>query len=264
MPKVRYHCKTLFIRALVVRVFRINAFFNRNSQPRQRRFLSDLVDIIDQDLPPCCCLQRCESFAMDLVRYPPLGEHREPLIEPELAPIGVCHKVAKPAVSDLMGNHIAEGTVPSKQARCHKGHARVLHAAEWEARRHHHDVISIPFVRAIELLRGQDILLRHVLKLIRGCLHLRGLRPHLRAWPDVLAYKVSHSHGHKVGGNGLRHVETKCDQITIASIAAGNFCGHHSGEALRDTEGTCVGHAHCSRVHAREERPVQTSLALRE
>ena len=57
-----------------------------------------------------------------------LDEHGEALVEPEVLPGGVRHKVARPGVGDLMHHHVHGTLVPSQQSGRDEREARVLHA----------------------------------------------------------------------------------------------------------------------------------------
>lgn len=77
---------------------------------------------------------------------------REPLVEPEIVPGGVGHQVARPGVGELVGHRRDQRPVAGDQHRGQKGQVRVLHAAEWEARRHHQQVEALPVIGPVELL----------------------------------------------------------------------------------------------------------------
>lgn len=76
----------------------------------------------------------------------PLQEHGPPLVQPEVFPAGICHKIACPAVGNLVSNHIGQTSVTGQKGGGHKCETWVLHTTVGETRGEQQQVIPAPHI----------------------------------------------------------------------------------------------------------------------
>jgi hypothetical protein len=119
------------------------------NQSIQELNLNKLLDIIQEYL----CLQ---LLPYHLLTAAPTtcAANRPAFVQPKVLPGGVRHQVSCPGVRNLVGNDVGGASVPRQKSRCDERKARILHAAIWEARRQHQEVVLAPAVGPRERLAG--------------------------------------------------------------------------------------------------------------
>lgn len=150
-----------------------------------------------------------------------------------MLPVLSCDQVAHPAVSNLVGNDIDQGTVSSQERRGDKGQARVLHTTVGERGREDQEIIATPIVGGQEFLTSADERLS-VNKLPCGSLNDLGFSPDSRAGSNLATLEVSDSEGDQVRGHtGLLVELVGGGTIGLLLLSSGDG-GHDCAEGCVD------------------------------
>ncbi len=87
-------------------------------------------------LPPIKHLfHQCLLFAVHFFLNPVFNVRCEALIQPKIAPGGICYKIARPGVGQLMRDETHETLVSGDYSWSHKRDNRVFHPAKGKTRR---------------------------------------------------------------------------------------------------------------------------------
>ena len=170
----------------------------------------------------------------------PLQVHRESFVQPEVPPGRVRDQVARPGVRQLVRDERHQALVSREDRGGREGEPRILHPAEREARRQDEDVVPLPPVLPVQLLRRAQHRLE-VRELARGAGDDVRLRPDARARRNRGEREVADRQGDQVRRDRLRHLEG------VVPVARGRRVvvrAHDGEELLRRADARRVGDPH--------------------
>ena len=168
----------------------------------------------------------------------------EALVEPHVAPGGIGDEIARPRMGQLVRDQRHQALVADQYGRCREGQARVLHAAEREARWQHEDVVATPAIGTVQLLGGLDHLLG-VGKLLGCLLDDRRFGIHRTARAGFAYGEITDRDREQVGRDRLVHREPVVAIERVPRIIVG---AHHCTQRLGNDHVRAVGEAHRRRV----------------
>ena len=198
--------------------------------------------------------------AEDLLQDAALEVDGEPLVQPEVAPGGVGHEIARPRVGELVRNQRDQTLVPGDDGRRREGQPRILHATERKAGRQHQQVVALPAIRPVEPLGGSHHRLG-VVELRRGRLDHRRLGVHPRALPHRTEREIPDGERDQIRGDRLTHFELKLAIERRLGVVGG---AHHRPQRGGRAHGRAVGDPHTGCVLQRDPAPRMNRLRLRE
>lgn len=149
-----------------------------------------------------------------------LSKHGKTFIKPEMLKVLVGHKISRPGMGNLMGNHAGQTLITGLiwiVTDCHshpfilisfspflyqkggrgKGQTRVFHASVGKTGRQHQNVIDTPNIWSIEVFSGLEHLLG-LRELESRFVHEFLFAPNVRARANPTGFQVSNGNGNQI------------------------------------------------------------------
>ena len=183
----------------------------------------------------------------------------EALVEPDVAPGGAGHQVARPRMRQLVRDQRDQALVADQHGRRGECHVRVFHATERERWRQYQNVVAAPRIRAVQLLGGGNQLFG-VLELVRGLVDHRRLRIDGRTRAGFLHRDVAGTDRQQVGRNRVRLIEA---EVAVQRMLRVVDRAHHHAHVLRRGHMRVVGETDRRRILQRHPRARMDRLGLR-
>ena len=257
--------EALLVRHVGVRVVGVDPVIDGHAEPREQpAALLGLhqVDLVLEQAPSDPRLEVRERGAVDLVRQPPGGVRREPVVQEALGPGRVRHQRPEVGGGDVVGHGVGERAVPDDHRGRQERQVRVRDAAVREGPGHDDHVEAAPGVGPEHGLGGREVLFGHAPELRFRGFNGRGMRVERRPRPDGPLLQHADGHGDQVRGHGRGHLEPADAPAAFDAFALPLGRGDYVVLVL-DSDGRGPGEPLRGNVEAGEERPVRAAPARR-